>query len=90
MEFTIFIIIILFIIILLYLLLNNNSQKLDQCFYDKYLFPDLVKIKHYENDITNEIINLNDNWVDWPEKHLYNDKINDWKIDPPLWIRRFG
>ena len=52
-------------------------------FYNKSIYPMLNTINNY--DIINEVKNnLNNNWMDWPETHLYQDfKINgNWKIIP--------
>ena len=84
-------IIFLLIIILLICLivLNNYYIKLDQSFYDyKKVYPELESINKFKNQINIEIKNLIENqWIEWPEKYLYNinNKANlddSWKIIP--------
>lgn len=71
----------------------ENYFKLNQKFYDhNTLYPELNNIKIYKNEIMNELININDNWVNWPETGLYsqfqeknityNKNKNTWTIVP--------
>jgi len=82
-----YIFIILITIICIYIIFFNN--KLDQCFYNyKDIYPFLEILKINNNLIKQEIINLNkENWVEWPEKFLYED---GWKVLPfygfGMWI----
>lgn len=76
----IFIIIFLLLIILFYI-----NQQLDQSFYDPVLFPELKKIKIYEDEIIKEFQNFmqkQNNWIPWPEKNLYDYKRDNWKVFP--------
>ena len=43
----------------------------------------LEDINKFSNNIYNETMNINNNWIDWPEKELYNKNTEDsWKIFP--------
>jgi hypothetical protein len=87
------IILLIFIIIYLVYYINENYFKLNQKFYDhNTLYPELNNIKNYKNEIMNELMNINDNWVNWPESGLYsqfqeknityNYNENTWTIVP--------
>ena len=85
-NFIYFILFIVIIIIISYLIHNNL---LDKKFYNyKKIYPELNIINKNNNKIIHEInhnlFNENKLWLDWKEKHLYNDnEINGkWKIIP--------
>jgi len=66
------------IIIIIYF----RSRKLDQAFYDQIIiYPELSNIKKDFDKIKREILNLNEKWIEWPEKYLYEGKDN-WTIMP--------
>lgn len=77
------------ILLICLILINNYYIKLDQAFYDyKQVFPELILINKFKNQINIEIKNLIENqWIEWPEKYLYNinneSNLDDsWKIIP--------
>jgi len=46
-------------------------------------FNFLENIDNFKNDIYNETMNINTNWNDWPETHLYEKREDiSWKIFP--------
>ena len=52
-----------------------NTNHIDLKFLDN--------INKFSNNIYNETMNINSNWIDWPEKQLYNNNNKDsWKIFP--------
>jgi aspartyl/asparaginyl beta-hydroxylase (cupin superfamily) len=66
--------------------LVQKYNKLDKRFYDvKEVYPQLVNIYEINNKIEFEVkkaMGLQNNWVDWPEKYLYNSENSSWKIYP--------
>ena len=73
------IVIVCIFIIYFFIIIRLKRDK----FYNKSIYPVLNTVNNY--DIVNEVTNnLNNNWMDWPETHLYRDfKINgNWKIIP--------
>ena len=88
MVFQIFIILCVIITIYYFYRINyqnkfmlSSDKKLNTCFYDYALFPELIKIKPYQNKILDEYKALNAEWIDWPEKQLYNGN-SSWKVFP--------
>jgi hypothetical protein len=77
-----YIIIIGIIIISIFFYINNKPNE----FFYNTLHTDfkfLEDINTFKNDIYNEVMNINTNWNDWPETHLYNKNAgNSWKIFP--------
>lgn len=64
-----------------------NNSKLNKKFYDISIYPELENIKIYNDDIHEELktelkLNNLNNWLDWPEKELYDTSKNMWKIMP--------
>lgn len=61
--------------------INENTK-----YYDVDIFPELKKIDKYKNKIKLELDVLLENqlneWIDWPEKNLYDSEKNMWKIMP--------
>lgn len=72
-------ILIITIILIIYLI---KTRKLDQAFYEqKIIYPELNNIKKDFNKVRQEVINLDEKWIEWPEKYLYDGKDN-WTIIP--------
>ncbi len=85
MCYLIFVIFLLLIILFYIWSSKKEKSQLDQCFYDHVLFPELKKIKIYEDEIIKEFQNFEkkqNNWIAWPEKHLYDYKRDNWKVFP--------
>lgn len=78
--FSVFIIIVIVIVFFVFKLEQKNKP-----YYNIYeIEPKLKNIDKDKNKILKEILEVkydNENWMDWPEKELYN-KENNWKIYP--------
>ncbi len=66
--------------------LFSKSKKLNKRFYEvEEVYPELYKIYELNNKIEKEVRNImtnKDDWVDWPEKYLYDQNNSSWKIFP--------
>jgi aspartyl/asparaginyl beta-hydroxylase (cupin superfamily) len=76
---------ILLFIFLYFIYKYKSTLKKNKFFYEpNEISNDLQKIDKYKYKIQNEVQNIcnNNNWIDWPEKELYESNNKTWKILP--------
>ena len=76
-------IIILFVFLIFIFIFKFVSKQMNECFYKSELFPELLHIKKYEEEIIKEfhiLENKKDFWIDWPETELYENQ--QWQVLP--------
>lgn len=64
----------------------SRSLKLNKRFYEvEEVYPQLISIYELNHQIEREVKNVTtnaDEWIDWPEKYLYDENNSSWKIFP--------
>lgn len=81
------IVLLIFIVVIIFIF-RNYIFKLNKKFYKvNEVFPELnnIYLDNLDKKIINEInnnININNMWINWPERPLYDSKNATWKIIP--------
>ena len=64
-------------------LLKNPKDVVNRCFYSNDIYPELLNI---DVNIVRDELKLymvnNNKWINWPERDLYNNEVDDWKVIP--------